>query len=211
MGQADTKKNILDAAEKLFSRQGFSSTSLRVLTKEAGVNLAAVNYHFGSKEELIKAVIERRLLPLNRLRVEKLQSVKKRAEEEKRLPGVREVLLAFIEPTFAFRKSGKGAQNFITLIGRAFSEPEGTVREIFLDLVRPVFQLLHDLLCKALPQVPREVIFLRLHFTLGAMGHAMNMHHVSCLVPEGQDFNIDAVSMAEQFVGFVVSGLEAQV
>jgi AcrR family transcriptional regulator len=211
MGQADTKKNILDAAEKLFSRQGFSSTSLRVLTKEAGVNLAAVNYHFGSKEELIKAVIERRLLPLNLLRVEKLQSVKKRAEEEKRLPGVREVLLAFIEPTFAFRKSGKGAQNFITLIGRAFSEPEGTVREIFLDLVRPVLQLLHDLLCKALPQVPREVIFLRLHFTLGAMGHAMNMHHVSCLVPEGQDFNIDAVSMAEQFVGFVVSGLEAQV
>ena len=160
---------------------------------------------------MIKAVIERRLLPLNRLRVEKLQSVKKRAEEEKRLPGVREVLLAFIEPTFAFRKSGKGAQNFITLIGRAFSEPEGTVREIFLDLVRPVFQLLHYLLCKALPQVPREVIFLRLHFTLGAMGHAMNMHHVSCLVPEGQDFNIDAVSMAEQFVGFVVSGLEAQV
>jgi AcrR family transcriptional regulator len=57
MGQGDTKKNILDAAEKLFSSNGFSSTSLRVLTKEAGVNLAAVNYHFGSKEELIKAVI----------------------------------------------------------------------------------------------------------------------------------------------------------
>jgi AcrR family transcriptional regulator len=211
MGQGDTKKNILDAAEKLFSSNGFSSTSLRVLTKEAGVNLAAVNYHFGSKEELIKAVIERRLLPLNRLRTEKLQSVKKRAEEEKRLPGVREVLLAFIEPTFAFRKSGKGAQNFITLIGRTFSEPEDTVRKIFLDLVRPVFQLLHDLLCEALPQVPRDVIFWRLHFTLGAMGHAMNMRHMSRLAPDGLDFNIDAVSMSEQFVDFVVSGLEASV
>ena len=209
MGQADTKKNILDAAEKLFSRQGFSSTSHRVLTKEAGANLAAVNYHFGSKEELIKAVIERRLLPLNRWRIEKLQSVKKRAEDEKRLPGVREVLMAFIEPTFAFRKSGKGAQNFITLIGRSFSEPEGIVREIFLDLVRPVFQLLHDLLCEALPQVSCDVIFWRLHFTLGAMGHAMNMQQTNCLAPDGLDLNIDAVTMSEQFVDFVVSGLEA--
>jgi len=209
MGQPDTKKSILDAAEKLFSRQGFSSTSLRVLTKEAGANLAAVNYHFGSKEKLIKAVIERRLLPLNRLRIEKLQNVKQRAEEEKRLPGVREVLMAFIEPTFAFRKSGKGAQNFITLIGRSFSEPEGIVREIFLDLVRPVFQLLHDLLCVALPQVPRDVIFGRLHFTLGAMGHAMNMQQMNCLVPDGLDLNIDAVTLSEQFVDFVVSGLEA--
>ena len=211
MAQVDTKKNILDAAEKLFSRHGFPSTSLRMLTKEAGVNLAAVNYHFGSKEELIKAVIERRLLPLNRLRTEKLLSVKKRAEEEKRLPGAREVLLAFIEPTFAFRKSGEGAQNFITLIGRTFSEPESTVREIFLDLIRPVFKLLHDLLCEALPQVGRDTIYWRLHFTLGAMGHAMNMQHMSRLIPDDLVLKIDAVSMSEQFVDFVVSGLEASV
>jgi AcrR family transcriptional regulator len=210
MGQADTKKNILDAAEKLFSRHGFAATSLRILTKEAGVNLAAVNYHFGSKEELIKAVIERRLLPLNRLRTEKLLSVKRHAEEENRLPGVREVILAFMEPTFAFRNSGEGARNFITLIGRTFSEPESTVREIFLDLVRPVFQLLHDLLCEALPQLGRDVIFCRLHFTLGAMGHAMNMQHMGCLFPDGLDFKIDAASMSEQFIDFVVSGLEAK-
>lgn len=210
MGQTDTKKNILDAAEKLFSRHGFAATSLRMLTKEAGVNLAAVNYHFGSKEELIKAVIERRLLPLNRLRTEKLLSVKRNAEEENRLPGVREVILAFMEPTFAFRNSGEGARNFITLIGRTFSEPESTVREIFLDLVRPVFQLLHDLLCEALPQLGRNVIFCRLHFTLGAMGHAMNMQHMGCLVPDGLDFKIDAASMSEQFIDFVVSGLEAK-
>jgi AcrR family transcriptional regulator len=56
MAQTTTKKRILDAAEKLFARQGFHATSMRMLTKEAGVNLAAVNYHFGSKVELIKAV-----------------------------------------------------------------------------------------------------------------------------------------------------------
>src|SRR5210317_643955 len=106
MGQINTKKRILDTAEKLFAQKGFHATSLRMITREADVNLAAVNYHFGSKEELIKAVIERRMLPLNRLRIEKLLNVKKCAEEEERLPEVKEVLMAFIEPTFAFRKSG---------------------------------------------------------------------------------------------------------
>ena len=81
MGQSNTQKKILDAAEHLFAKEGFHSTSLRMLTREAGVNLAAVNYHFGSKEELIKAVIERRLLPLNRLRIDKLHGVKELAEE----------------------------------------------------------------------------------------------------------------------------------
>ena len=154
MSQGNTQKKILDAAEHLFAKEGFHSTSLRMLTREAGVNLAAVNYHFGSKEELIKAVIERRLLPLNHLRIDKLHGVKELAEQEGRLPGVKEVLQAFIEPTFAFRKSGKGAQDFITLISRSFSEPEGTVRQIFLEMVGPVFELLYKMLCEALPNLP---------------------------------------------------------
>jgi AcrR family transcriptional regulator len=158
MSQKDTKKRILDAAERLFAREGFHSTSLRMLTKEAGVNLAAVNYHFGSKEELIKAVIERRLLPLNKLRVKRLQGVRERAQKENRLPGVRETLLAFLEPTFAFRKSGKGAQDFITLVSRSFSEPDDTVRTIFMGLVAKLFQLFYEVLCEALPELPRETI-----------------------------------------------------
>ena len=93
MSQGKTQKKILDAAEALFAQEGFHSTSLRMLTKKAGVNLAAVNYHFGSKEELIRAVIERRLLPLNRLRFEKL-----------RLP----------EPVIAIRLRGGTTQALVT-------------------------------------------------------------------------------------------------
>ena len=211
MSQNNTQKKILDAAEHLFAKEGFHSTSLRMLTREAGVNLAAVNYHFGSKEELIKAVIERRLLPLNRLRIDKLHGVKELAEEEGRLPGVKEVLQAFIEPTFAFRKSGKGAQDFITLISRSFSEPEGTVRQIFLEMIRPVFRLLYEMLCEALPDLPRDVIYWRMHFTLGAMGHAMNTRHMSQMIPAGLDLKIDAESMSEQFIVYVTSGLEAPI
>ncbi len=68
MSQTDTKTRIMDAAEQLFARDGFHSTSLRGLTELANVNLAAVNYHFGSKEGLLQAVFARRLLPLNKLR-----------------------------------------------------------------------------------------------------------------------------------------------
>ena len=63
MSQPDTKERILDAAEQLFGEHGPSDTSLRAITAAAGVNLAAVNYHFGSKEKLIEAVLSRRLEP----------------------------------------------------------------------------------------------------------------------------------------------------
>ena len=72
MASAETKDRILDAAESLFARQGFSSTSLRSVIAEAGVNLAAVHYHFGPREELIRAVFARRFDPINRKRIELL-------------------------------------------------------------------------------------------------------------------------------------------
>jgi len=76
---ADTKTRILDAAERLFVEHGFEATSLRQLTTAAGVNLAAVNYHFGSKEELFQAVLTRRLDPMNQERIERLEKLEREA------------------------------------------------------------------------------------------------------------------------------------
>jgi AcrR family transcriptional regulator len=209
MGHSDTKKSILDSAEKLFARNGFYATSLRMLTKEAGVNLAAVNYHFGSKEELIKAVIERRILPLNKIRIERMQKIKDNAGAVGYPPDIREILLAFFEPTFEFRKSGRGAQDFISLIGRAFSDQRHTVREIFLNMVEPVFQLLFELLCDALPSLPKNIVYLRLNFMLGAMAHSMNMSQMCQLIPDGLNLKVDSSILVEQFIMFTATGLEA--
>src|SRR5678809_546336 len=74
---AGTKTRILDAAERLFVEHGFEATSLRSLTSAAGVNLAAVNYHFGSKEELFQAVLTRRLDPMNQERIELLEKLER--------------------------------------------------------------------------------------------------------------------------------------
>ena len=65
----DTKNDLLEAAEKLFAEHGFARSSLRAITREAGANLASVNYHFGSKEGLVRAVFARRLEPLNQERL----------------------------------------------------------------------------------------------------------------------------------------------
>src|SRR5579872_4743200 len=87
----DTKIRILNAAEKLFGLKGFDATSLRDITAEAQVNLAAVNYHFQSKDSLINAIIERRLEPVNRLRLEMLEAAGSS-------PSVEQVVEAFLAP-----------------------------------------------------------------------------------------------------------------
>src|ERR1700679_4226471 len=87
----DTKTRILDAAEKLFGEKGFDATSLRDITTEAEVNLAAVNYHFQSKDTLIDAVISRRVEPVNQSRLQML-------EEAGSDPTVEQILIAFLSP-----------------------------------------------------------------------------------------------------------------
>src|ERR671936_54679 len=77
--QHETRTRILDAAEELFMQHGFEGTSMRLLTAKAGVNLAAVNYHFGSKDALIEAVFHRRLDPMNVARMAELDKLE--AEE----------------------------------------------------------------------------------------------------------------------------------
>src|SRR5437660_3119973 len=93
---ADTKTRILDAAERLFMEHGFEATSLRQLTSAAGVNLAAVNYHFGSKEDLFQAVLTRRLDAMNQERIDLLDRVEREAAGEP--PQVEKVIFAMLVP-----------------------------------------------------------------------------------------------------------------
>src|ERR1041384_6777592 len=79
--QHETRTRILDAAEELFMQHGFEGTSMRLLTAKAGVNLAAVNYHFGSKDALIEALFRRRLDPMNAARIAELERLEKEAHE----------------------------------------------------------------------------------------------------------------------------------
>src|SRR5215212_1216272 len=92
----DTKSRILDVAEQLFMEHGFEATSLRQLTSSAGVNLAAVNYHFGTKEELFHAVLTRRLDPMNQQRIELLAKLER--ESNGRPIAVERILAGMLVP-----------------------------------------------------------------------------------------------------------------
>ncbi|MDA8169922.1 MAG: TetR family transcriptional regulator [Nitrospiraceae bacterium] len=172
--QTDTKKQILDAAEALFAREGYQGTSMRAITGSAGVNVAAANYHFGSKEALLEAVFERRLKPLNEARLRRLKEIRDEARRTGRRPDIRGVLRAFIEPAFELRE--RGGAEFSALAGRAFTDPDGTVQRIFLRLMRPISQSMMELLALALPEVPKETVFWRYQFVIGALARTTRIY-----------------------------------
>ena len=210
MIQRDTKTRILDTAERLFAGKGFHSTSLRDITKDAGVNLAAVNYHFGSKDALFEEVFKRRFLPINRIRQDQLETIRATAKRENVRPAVREVLQAFIEPVLHFRKTEPGAAAFITLVIRTMSEHDDRLREILMGYFRPTFFLCFDILCDALPQIPKGVLFWRLQFSIGAMSHTLHMVDLFKMFPEEAVPFYDIDSMTDMIVSFVTAGMETQ-
>lgn len=209
MSQTDTKTRILDAAEQLFAKNGFHNTSMRAITGEAEANLAAVNYHFGSKEALLQAVFERRLLPLNQLRKEQLLLVLEAANRAGNPPAATDLMRAFIEPILVFLEADPGNRAFIALVGRSMVEMDSTIRDCFIHLIEPLFQLLFSCLQQALPNMPKETLLLRLQFAMGAMAHTMMMPDRPPLqiAKKIGSFNTDNIS--EGLIQFVCAGLEA--
>ena len=131
----ETKERILDAAETLFMEHGYEATSLRALTTAADVNLAAVNYHFGSKEELFQAVLTRRLDPMNQRAPRALDALRARSAPEP-LPCDRILSAMFIPALTLARDPQRGGTNFLRLLGRAYADPAPFIRHFLSDAVR---------------------------------------------------------------------------
>jgi len=208
MARKDTKLRLLDVAEEMFAGKGYANTSMRSLTGKAGANLAAVNYHFGSKEGLMRAVLERRLLPLNNQRQQRLEEVMSKARQNGQPPAARDLLRAYIDPTMALRRSGRGARAFIVIISRALGDPDATVRASFVALITPQIDYLRDCLAQALPHLSPQEIFWRVHFALGAMTnilHGLDRHDMfpKSMMPD------PLASLEEMLLNFLASGMEA--
>lgn len=212
MNESDTKVKILNAAEGLFAHEGFHATSLRAITGKAGVNIAAVNYHFGSKDSLLEAVFERRLIPLNEVRLARLKKVMDDAGQGGERPGVADIMRAFIEPTVLFKESGQGAKDFVILVGRSFAEPDGGARKAFLKHLLPTLEVFYDALEKALPDAPRDDLVCRFRFAIGAMAHTIQSICDSESIPERfrATCDMDPERMVDMLVDFVTSGIESR-
>lgn len=208
-GSPDTKDRILAAAEALFMEQGYAATSLRAITAKAQVNLAAVNYHFGSKEALIREVFDRRLGPLNQARLDYLARLEFEAGGRALTP--EKVLEAMIAPVVQLSRDPlKRGAVFLRLLGRALSEPADTMKTVLPIHYRDVVLRFKDALARALPEVPEQELVWRMHFTFGAMAYAMAGNDALQLITtceaEGAD---DAEAIIRRLVPFLAAGLKA--
>jgi AcrR family transcriptional regulator len=207
----DTKQRILDAAERLFMERGFSATSLREITAAAKVNLAAVNYHFGSKETLIEAVLMRRLQPLNELRLAELQALEARSREQ-RAP-LEAILNVYVGAAFKLDSNPTaGGSVFLRLLGRAFTEPTEQVRSILQRQYSAVAERYKQAFMRALPRIPEDELVWRMQFLFGAISYTMAGTNVMQLVAScGLADADDHRAVTRRLVAFLAAGLKAPV
>ncbi|QOC21626.1 TetR/AcrR family transcriptional regulator [Wenzhouxiangella sp. AB-CW3] len=160
-----TRDRILDSAERLFAEQGFHVATLRQITQEAGVNLAAVNYHFGSKQALMRAIFKRRLDALNAARMKQLDEALRSDP-----PELEQVLDAFVHPALAFTRGGDAeGQRFMQLLLRAFADRDTDLHQAMRQEYAHVMRRFADAIGRALPGADADRLRQQLDFIVGAL------------------------------------------
>lgn len=168
MNELSTKDRILNSAESLFSERGIDATSLRDITSHAGVNLAAVNYHFRSKDELVWAVYERHVISINAERLEGLEKL-----EQQTTPTLEQILDAFFRPIFAafWGENSKNAE-LIPLMARMYTE-RSYLKIRLLQQMKPIAERYLISFARQLPHLSQKELTWRVHYSIGALIHVM--------------------------------------
>src|SRR4051794_38249855 len=178
--QAATKAAVFNAAERLFALHGFQNVSVRDITAEAHVNLASVNYHFGSKDALLFEIFRRRTSELNRERARMLHEANARHDGK---PPVRDILEAYFAPPLRWAAPDNDRRISVQFIIRARSEGTADMREVLRNDVSHLERFSNALIA-ARPDLPREEVYWRLHFCLGMVHNNRflefdRLHHLS--------------------------------
>jgi AcrR family transcriptional regulator len=206
-----TRDRILNAAEALFMQHGFEATSMRAITAEAGVNLAAVNYHFGSKERLIEEVFSRRLTGLNAERLRLLDELEAEADG-KPLPPER-IIEAFFGVALRLSQDVEhGGRTFVRLLGRAYTEPARFIRDYLAGQYAEVLARFKKALVRSLPQLPTDELIWRMHFMFGTMSYTIAGTDALQLIASCEPKQADDVEVViRRVIPFLVAGLTAPI
>jgi AcrR family transcriptional regulator len=178
-----TKTRIAHSTEMLFLQRGYEGTSLRAITTEANVNLAAVNYHFGSKEELFSMLLTERLDPLNNERAQRLDALKE-----------------------------KGGPDFLRFIGRAYADPSPFVRMLLHDRYAPINLKFKHAFGEALPELNEHDLSTRLSFILDAVSSTLASEDVRKVIGGIQsNAEADDTNLLAYLAPFLGAALRAKV
>ncbi len=206
--RTETRERILDAAEALFGERGFDSVSLRDITGQAEANVAAVNYHFGSKEKLVDAVVERHAGPINEERMRRLADAEERVEEGP-VP-VSEILDAFLRPVVdEIMKDPVTESVFCKFMGRIMSEQGYQLPES----VKPLFQQMAAAFAQALrmarPDLSDQTVMWRMHYSFGVMSHTLMHSEKLEQISAGRSGNPGLEKLFDHIIEFCAAGFLA--
>lgn len=204
MPSSDTKTRILDSAESLFAARGFAGTSLREITREAEANVAAVHYHFGSKEELLRAVLARVVEPVNRERLRRLDRAEAAAGDA---PATVEAILdAFITPDLhLIRDLGARGLIITRFLGRSYTEPSELVQSLLREQFGHLGSRFQQALGRALPQLPPDRVFERLMWVVAIVTYILAGTGPAA---HGGELD-DPDALAERLVAFAAAGMRS--
>lgn len=195
----------MDAAERLFARRGFHGTSVRDITGAAGVDLSLVNYHFGSKNELLAAVIERRGQVLNEERLRRLAEVRLRAAPAP--PSTEAVVDAFFDPILdLLAHAGPGWHSYFSLLAYVNNSPEWgreLMGKTFDGVVRQFIQAVMD----SLPGAAPADIFWGYNFLTGALTLSLAETGRLDVLSDGLCRSNDVAALRARLGPYVTAGL----
>lgn len=204
--EAATKAAVFCAAERLFALHGFQNVSVRDITADAGVNLASVNYHFGSKDALLFEIFRRRTAELNRERARMLHEANDRHAGK---PPVREILEALFAPPLKWASPDNDRRISVQFIIRSRSEGTAEMREALTNDVSHLARF-SDALIAACPNLPGETVYWRLHFCLG-MVHNNRFAEFDRLhvLSDGATREGDVDALLKRMLDFAEAGFQA--
>lgn len=203
----ETKSRLLEAAERLFAERGFEGTSMRAVTHEAGVSVSAANYHFGSKEALLRETLGLVIEPVNAARLARLDALEREAAP--RAPGLDAVLEAFLRPAIELRDDASlGRHRYRQLAARLFSDPPELVASLKQQHFGPLVERFGDALRRALPDRDPGELLMAFEFAIGMMVHViagqMDLHSHR---PAGQAVLPEANELLARMIRFASAGL----
>jgi AcrR family transcriptional regulator len=202
----------MNAAERLFSELGVEATSVRAITHAANANLGAINYHFGSKDQLVMEVFTRRLQPLNRERLARLDALDKAAGKKKLQ--LEQIVEALIRPIVEDREAQTDDEYaFMEVICRCFHEPNPKLKAFVEEQFREIAVRFDAAVLRAVRGLPPEELFWRMKFFFGALHYGLEMwmsvEKMPHPNPDVQPTPLDREGFIKRITAFVAAGLSA--